>query len=392
LRRFVLSLLFASVVSQGVRAQEDAGGLRWNLIDRLHWQVVASAAPEPTAETDAREGTRGACAPGMVDVQGEYRLAPDGSDNDDSMERLQNKTCVDWWIQEPFPPRCRRFDDAQWKTTARALPTKHLGFCIDRFEYPNIRGENPYVLATYPESEAICKKQGKRLCTESEWTFACEGPEALPYPTGTLRSETGCVLDREWIAFNPAALGERNSARARSEISRLWQGAPSGSNADCKSVFGVYDMTGNVDEWTHGVRSPKGKSILKGGFWGPVRGRCRPSTRSHDEQFAAYQQGFRCCGARGLAPDGGTLDAGTSVVETSSALAAVANKSATRADDSATLAHEDAGMLAAIDLAEPVAKPNEPPASAQGWSSFQLLFVLCVCVATLVALRKAERT
>lgn len=37
------------------------------------------------------------------------------------------------------------------------------------------------------------------------------------------------------------------------------------------------------------------KSILKGGYWGPIRARCRPSTRAHGEDFAFYQIGFRCC-------------------------------------------------------------------------------------------------
>jgi sulfatase modifying factor 1 len=34
---------------------------------------------------------------------------------------------------------------------------------------------------------------------------------------------------------------------------------------------------------------------LKGGYWGPVRDRCRPMTIAHDENFAFYQIGFRCC-------------------------------------------------------------------------------------------------
>jgi sulfatase modifying factor 1 len=35
--------------------------------------------------------------------------------------------------------------------------------------------------------------------------------------------------------------------------------------------------------------------VLKGGYWGPVRTRCRPSTRVHGLDFSFYQQGFGCC-------------------------------------------------------------------------------------------------
>ena len=64
------------------------------------------------------------------------------------------------------------------------------------------------------------------------------------------------------------------------------------------SPYGVHDMVGNVDEWVVNV-SQAGKphlSGLKGGYWGPVRTRCRPMTTAHDETFRYYQIGFRCCG------------------------------------------------------------------------------------------------
>jgi formylglycine-generating enzyme required for sulfatase activity len=62
------------------------------------------------------------------------------------------------------------------------------------------------------------------------------------------------------------------------------------------SPFGVYDLNGNINEW---VFRPKEKypnrSGLKGGWWGPVRGRCRPTVGFHKEEDYGYEEGFRCC-------------------------------------------------------------------------------------------------
>ena len=54
-------------------------------------------------------------------------------------------------------------------------------------------------------------------------------------------------------------------------------------------------MTGNVDEWVVNESGKPFKSGSKGGYWGPVRARCRPMTTGHAENFPFYQTGFRCC-------------------------------------------------------------------------------------------------
>src|SRR5204862_151134 len=37
------------------------------------------------------------------------------------------------------------------------------------------------------------------------------------------------------------------------------------------------------------------RSCIKGGWWGPVRSRCRPTVTFHDEGDWGYEVGFRCC-------------------------------------------------------------------------------------------------
>ena len=76
------------------------------------------------------------------------------------------------------------------------------------------------------------------------------------------------------------------------------------------SGFGVYDLTGNFDEWVNS-ESEKGKSRwagLKGGGWGHVRNACRPMTTSHPPEFAYYFISFRCC-ADSPAPEASLGDA-----------------------------------------------------------------------------------
>ncbi len=276
-------------------ARRDTGGParlhEWQLVGGRHWQIVSSVV-EDAAVTDEAEKTRGTCAPGMVAVAG--RMKVDGWGNTDGIDFLQQATCIDW-INRDFPERCARFDRGGWLAESARLATREMRFCIDRFEYPNRRGAYPWIMVTWTEAAALCRGEGERLCTEAEWTFACEGEEAMPYPYGYDRDPTACVIDRPVREVNESVLMPRSSDRALAEIDRLWQGERSGGAPRCRSPFGVYDMTGNVDEWTSSVVPGERPSVLKGGYWGPVRTRCRPSTRAHGEDFAYYQQGFRCC-------------------------------------------------------------------------------------------------
>lgn len=217
------------------------------------------------------------CGDNQVEVEGDYCPA------------LEQK-CVRWMDPETtVPRRCSEFaptGKCQGKTTKKR-------FCIDKYEYPNVRGEKPVVMKSWYEAESACKAQGKRLCGDSEWTLACEGQERLPYPYGYERNSEACNIDKPHPNVNEVALA--NPLTRDAEVNRLWQGEASGTRESCASPFGAMDMTGNVDEWVVNESGTPYKSGLKGGYWGPVRDRCRPMTTAHYEQFAFYQIGFRCC-------------------------------------------------------------------------------------------------
>ncbi|MDB4996708.1 MAG: Protein kinase domain protein [Myxococcaceae bacterium] len=218
----------------------------------------------------------GSCPENMIEVDGDY------------CPTLEQK-CLRW-LDPETKMRCAEFaptGECQGKTT-------HKRFCIDRFEYPNKPGEKPVIMKTWYEAKATCQSEGKRLCGESEWTVACEGQEHLPYPYGYARNAEACNIDKPHPDVNEAAIANPKTRDA--EVARLWQGEPSGSREACVSPYGVHDMTGNVDEWVVNESGHPFKSGLKGGYWGPVRTRCRPMTTAHNEDFSFYQIGFRCCG------------------------------------------------------------------------------------------------
>ncbi|MBX3225968.1 MAG: SUMF1/EgtB/PvdO family nonheme iron enzyme [Labilithrix sp.] len=270
---------------------EAPSGREWRLVWGRSWQIV-SPPGEATSVTDAREGNRGSCPAGMIEVAGKMK-------QHFLLDELQMKTSCTDWIDKKWPERCGAYDRDKWLAASKDLPTQPMHFCIDRYEYPNKKGEFPVILVSWYEARDTCASLGKRLCKEEEWTFACEGEEALPYPSGYIRDHAACLNDRPWKQFDDSAYRPRSGEKAKAELDRLWQGLPSGARPLCKSPFGVYDMAGNVDEWTRSTTATERQSTLKGGYWGPVRTRCRPATKAHDEHHIFYQQGFRCCSDAG---------------------------------------------------------------------------------------------
>jgi formylglycine-generating enzyme len=244
--------------------------------------LVASSTP-----TVKEDPAFPACPPDMVLVEGEHCPEADQRCVDLDPEHRADPSA---------PERCMRFAEP---STCRSSARKHLRVCVDRYEWPNRKGALPLVLVDYHQAQAHCESVNKRLCDEDEWLFACEGEEMLPYVHGYVRDPTRCVVDRLYVE-RPRVLEKWDSCMesegCRSLFEALDQREPSGSFARCVSPFGVHDMNGNVNEWvTVPGAAPPRRSGLKGGWWGPVRNRCRPTVRFHEEHDWGYEIGFRCC-------------------------------------------------------------------------------------------------
>lgn len=149
-------------------------------------------------------------------------------------------------------------------------------FCIDKYEAPNIAGSDPWVMQSALGAQEWCRNQGKRLCHELEWEIACH------------LSSGPCNNGKQWMEW------DRKTVNSRSEVNRLWQGTPSGSIKTCSTPNGVYDLTGNIEEWVISEEGRDWPYTLKGGWWAKITP-CHKSNDAHEPKFKFYQTGFRCC-------------------------------------------------------------------------------------------------
>jgi len=195
------------------------------------------------------------------------------------------------------------------------------GFCIDRYEAPNREGELPLVMYTFDESEAWCAARGKRLCFDDEWTRSCAGTAGNKYPYGNTLLPGTCNDEEVWKAYDQNKLNgwpwnvskpgieslkelldavravSSGAATAADHVEALYQGEPGGANAGCVGEDAVFDLCGNVEEWTRrrdGGNGPDFSGALKGRYWAESR-TCQNAVTNHGNGFRFYEIGFRCC-------------------------------------------------------------------------------------------------
>jgi len=171
-----------------------------------------------------------------------------------------------------------------------------FAFRIDSFEAAVRDGqavsgkhEVPALRSSWFDAKAACEKAGKRLCTEEEWVSACQGARAVDdnnngqyaddliegttYPYGDLHDDGRCWDDKLGDEFRPVYTGEMPG---------------------CATPTGVYDMTGNLEEW---VGATPETAVLVGGAWDTKEdhARCYRRNDTFGAGYSSNRTGFRCC-------------------------------------------------------------------------------------------------
>ena len=150
------------------------------------------------------------------------------------------------------------------------------------------------------EAKAACENAGKRLCAPEEWEAACRGRTKTTYPYGETEIPGRCNAERRKahpvVELFQAAddpfhdFAKMNDPRINQLPKTL---SKTGAHASCKSSYGVFDMVGNLHEWTN---DPKGQ--FRGGYYMDTHKNgdgCGYRTVAHDVSYHDYSTGFRCC-------------------------------------------------------------------------------------------------
>jgi len=141
--------------------------------------------------------------------------------------------------------------------------------------FPAGQEEFPVGGVTWLEAQQYAQWAGARLCTEAEWEKVAKGPGGSTFPFGDAFAPDMARLNLD-LTSGPARVGSYPRDR---------------------SGYGVFDMAGNVFEWT--ATSPDGQAdlrVLRGGAWFTLPTMGRSTARDYaSPEDADETLGFRVC-------------------------------------------------------------------------------------------------
>ncbi|HLK35916.1 MAG TPA: SUMF1/EgtB/PvdO family nonheme iron enzyme [Polyangiaceae bacterium] len=162
----------------------------------------------------------------------------------------------------------------------------------------SVAGVLPQAYASAAQGLTACRQAGKRLCAPAEWRAACGGSEGYAFPYGPERVPGRCHdsganpmltyhADTQARGWGPLELNDPRNVELDGTL------AKTGAFPECVNDFGLYDMIGNLHEWT---ADPNG--TFQGGYWldTTLHGDgCAYRTIAHPFDYHDYSTGFRCC-------------------------------------------------------------------------------------------------
>jgi serine/threonine protein kinase len=249
--------------------------------------VPTNNAP-PTEPSIPEEITDDRGAPMRLVPAGEFIMGSD--DSVDAVSRPAHTVSLDAFYMDKFEVTNEMYAECAEATPDCRAP-RQLGSLTRPTYYNNLHFANyPVVYVDWYSARAYCDWRGARLPTEAEWEKAARGTDGLVYPWEN--------QERDCFYSNLAGCEEDTS-----EADKFEQG---------QSPYGIYDLSGNVWEWTSSIlqpypydpedgrESPTGneKRVTRGGsfhVFGVPSGTARSDTRFElDPNYYGAYVGIRC--------------------------------------------------------------------------------------------------
>lgn len=115
---------------------------------------------------------------------------------------------------------------------------------------PKAQENHPVTHVSWNDATAYAKWIGKRLPTEIEWEYASKNGENLKYPWGNNLKDTKEIMANVW---------DGRTIEDQNVLDGYLYTSPVGTYPKSKS--GLYDMAGNVWQWTSSIFAPHGNDI-----------------------------------------------------------------------------------------------------------------------------------
>lgn len=158
---------------------------------------------------------------------------------------------------------------------------------------PKLGYENhPMTLVTWFGAKAYCKFFNWRLPTEEEWEKAARGEDSRPYPWGDEINPSRANYYSSHDIFEKIVGGLGDTTPVGFYNGKSYEGY---DTQDSPSPYGLYDMAGNVWQWTGNVYENQHYRYMRGGSKDNYAYNLRIWTRnSAGPDYYSPAVGFRC--------------------------------------------------------------------------------------------------
>lgn len=292
---FIISIALTSCLTLSQPQERvEVGGEIENTISAPQSKLVIWKSARATGQLSTIEATKtpqnaasveaGDTPVGMVLVPGSDFLMGSKKGQGDKDENPQHKVHLDAYfvdIHEVTNAKYHQFWLADGGEKSKHTPASY-GSSYKIGDWPDVattKPNYPVVGVTWYDASAYAKWAGKRLPTEAEWEKAARGTETRIWPWGNdFQAEIPVPGNADQNPVTKIHSNQRDGSDGYDNTTAPVANYPTGA-----SLYGVYDMAGNVWEWvadwysgdyyaSSPAENPKGPDagkmkVVKGGSW-----------------------------------------------------------------------------------------------------------------------------